>query len=752
MTKRSLFTISSILFLLCSGLLFSSVQADAAQQQVKIGVLAYRGAEAALTMWSPTADYLTKNIPHYTFSIVPLSFHEINHAVERGDVDFVLANSSIYVELEARYGADRIATLRNNGWLGGHTVFGGVIFCRADRSDISNLNALKGRSFSAVDETSLGGWQVAWRELKSSGLDPYRDFSSLRFADTHDAVVYAVRDNKADAGTVRTDTLERMAAEGKIDIRVFRILNQQQEKGFPFLLSTRLYPEWPLAVVRHTDSELAEQVAVALITMPHDGPASQAGKIRGWTIPLDYQPVHDLQKELRIGAYRDYGRITPAEVLRLYWHWIALALAALLLMLFLTLHALRLNKRLALAKQLVENARNGLEQEVRERTKELLKAEELSRKYSLDLERLLSISRETTMTTDLKGLYRTFVCASKELLNLDFSTLMLLSEDKKTLTMQDSLGFPEAMIGRFTVVEGQGLTTLVVKSKKPETVADFIGETRFEIPPIVGEKGIRSAVAVPMMMKEDILGVLVGHTVARRDFSQKELDIYQHIANQAAVAIRNAMNTDILRKSEKYIRDVTASLGEGVYVLNAQGETTFMNPEAEALLGWSEKELIHKNIHDVIHNRRADGSTLPFENCEMRKVIETGNRFYSTEERFINKEGRVFPVAVHSRPLMENGKVVASVTAFRDISERKQREQEREKLIADLQKAIAEIKTLHGIVPICASCKKIRDDEGAWHQIEAYISEHTDAEFSHGLCKECAKKLYPEYYKDEKGR
>jgi len=374
-------------------------------------------------------------------------------------------------------------------------------------------------------------------------------------------------------------------------------------------------------------------------------------------------------------------------------------------------------------------------------------AEELSRQYSRDLERLLAISRETTMTTDLKVLYRTFVCASRELLNLDFSTLMLLSEDKKTLTMQDSLGFPESMIGRFSVVEGQGLVTLVVKSKKPEIVADFTDETRFEVPPIAREKNIRSAVAVPMMMQDNVIGVLVGHTLARRDFSRNEIDIYQHIANQAAVAIQNVMNTDILRKSEKYIRDVTASLGEGVYVLNANGETTFMNPEAEALLGWTEKELIHKNIHDVVHNRRTNGTPLLFEDCEMRKVIETGNRFHSTEELFIRKDGALLPVSVFSTPLMENGKVVASVTAFRDISERKRIEKEREILIADLQNALAEIKTLHGIVPICSSCKKIRDDEGAWHQMEEYISAHTDAQFSHGICKDCARKLYPEYYK-----
>jgi len=82
----------------------------------------------------------------------------------------------------------------------------------------------------------------------------------------------------------------------------------------------------------------------------------------------------------------------------------------------------------------------------------------------------------------------------------------------------------------------------------------------------------------------------------------------------------------------------------------------------------------------------------------------------------------------------------------RTITQRKLSEDEREKLIVELQDAIAEIKTLSGLLPICAHCKKIRDDKGYWRQIESYIIEHSEAEFSHGICPECAKKLYPELF------
>jgi YesN/AraC family two-component response regulator len=90
------------------------------------------------------------------------------------------------------------------------------------------------------------------------------------------------------------------------------------------------------------------------------------------------------------------------------------------------------------------------------------------------------------------------------------------------------------------------------------------------------------------------------------------------------------------------------------------------------------------------------------------------------------------------------------MAAIHGEREKQRHRQEREKLITELQKALAAIKTLHGILPICSSCKKIRDDKGSWTQIEAYISEHTDAEFSHGICSECARKLYPDYFKRKK--
>jgi PAS domain S-box-containing protein len=209
-----------------------------------------------------------------------------------------------------------------------------------------------------------------------------------------------------------------------------------------------------------------------------------------------------------------------------------------------------------------------------------------------------------------------------------------------------------------------------------------------------------------------------------------------------------------VKKSEKKLRDITASIGEGVLVIDEQGRLEFMNPEAERLLGWSAQELIGTELHEMIHHRKAEGLLLPAAECASLRVLKTGKRAGTDDDVFIRKDGTAFPVSYISAPVIDEGKVVAVVIAFHDITQRKQAEQERERLILEHLDALSKIKTLSGMLPICSSCKRIRDDAGYWTQIETYLNEHSEAEFSHGMCPECAEKMYPEYYlkKDDPGK
>ena len=360
-TKRQGIT---VVFIVLSLILLLARVSWADDTQVRIGVLAKRGIVRCLEKWSPTAEYLSDKIPDKIFVIVPIDSDGVFSFVEHGTVDFILANPSIYVELESLYGVNRIVTIKNFGINCTHTKYSGVVFCKANRIDIQHLSEINGKNFMGVSETSFGGWQMTWREFKQKGIDPYRDFKTLRFAGTQDAVVYAVRDGKVDAGTVRTDTLEKMEMEGKIDLKDFRVIHEHGggRVYLPFRHSTRSYPEWPFSKVKHTPDDLAEKVAIALLEMPRDCAAAKAAKCAGWTIPLNYQPVHECLKKLKVGPYKDLGKITFADIFKKYWGWIIPIVFLFIVLAGITIFIQKLNRNIR-----VSHAR--LQKQVEERNR-----------------------------------------------------------------------------------------------------------------------------------------------------------------------------------------------------------------------------------------------------------------------------------------------------------------------------------------------------------------------------------------------
>jgi len=358
-------------FLLVSLFLFSALWAEAGESY-RIGVLAKRGHDIAMKRWQPTAEYLEQALPGNRFVIVPLDFDEIEKSVDNKTIDFVIANSAYYIDLEMNRGVQRIATLQNLYPCEKCSIlFGGVIFTRADRIDIKTLADIKGKRFAAVDPFSFGGWHAAFYEFQKAGINPKKDFKSLVFSGTHDKVVYSVLKGDVDAGTVRTETLEKMASEGKVDLRNLKIIHQQFSNDGKRLISTQLYPEWPFAMLKHTNNKLAEKVAIALINMPKNSPAAIAASIKGWTIPQNYQPIHDCLKAIKVGPYRDYGKITLKDVFLNYWYLIL----GIMILIFgagiTSIHISRLNRDLQLKQEKIVKLNSELQVDIKKQ-KDLL--------------------------------------------------------------------------------------------------------------------------------------------------------------------------------------------------------------------------------------------------------------------------------------------------------------------------------------------------------------------------------------------
>ncbi len=344
--------------LLAAAFYFQALPVLAQQETatVRIGVLAFRGHQQAMSRWQPMADYLNVNLPGIRFKIVPLNMQQLRKATAAEDIDFVLTNPGNYVLLESRYGASRIATLKRH-WQGhDYSRFGAVIFTRRDDPDIKSLKDLKGHSLMIVNNHAFGGFQMAWRELKEAGVDPFKDIAELKFNGfPQDNIVHAVMDGEVDAGTVRTGILENMALNGKVELDKIRVLEDRNVEGFQFLLSTRLYPEWPLAKLKHTPDVLASKLVVALLSAPEGAFSLSGTDWVSWTIPLEYSTVNELMRELRIGPYLPDAQLSLSQTIKEYAHWLIMILIVLFSLALLSLFVLRVNRRLVYTQHILQD-------------------------------------------------------------------------------------------------------------------------------------------------------------------------------------------------------------------------------------------------------------------------------------------------------------------------------------------------------------------------------------------------------------
>ncbi|MCC0177545.1 PhnD/SsuA/transferrin family substrate-binding protein [Waterburya agarophytonicola K14] len=298
---------------------------------VKIGILSKEDTDLTIAQWQPTIDYLSKTIPGYTFELVPTGFEGMYDLANSNGANFYIINSGMYVDFEARHGANRIATLKNLRLGKPYTQFGAVIITKADRDDIDTVKDLKNKNFMAVSPIAFGGWQMAEGVLYDEGIkEPEKFFKQLDYGETHENVIKAVASGQVDAGTIRTDALERAVQRGEAKLEDFKIINQQTTEGFPFVHSTPLYPEWPFAAAKGNDTELNELVAKALFNMSKDSPAAKASKSEGWTVPLNYRPVHELFIDLNIAPYDEIGRLTFVGFLKKYI-WLNIAVVTIVI-------------------------------------------------------------------------------------------------------------------------------------------------------------------------------------------------------------------------------------------------------------------------------------------------------------------------------------------------------------------------------------------------------------------------------------
>ncbi len=192
-----------------------------------------------------------------------------------------------------------------------------------------------------------------------------------------------------------------------------------------------------------------------------------------------------------------------------------------------------------------------------------------------------------------------------------------------------------------------------------------------------------------------------------------------------------------LKYAENKYRRLVESLERDyiIYSHDTNGNFTYLSPSIVNVLGYSQDEFAGHYTEYMTNN------PINEEVENHTKAALRGEKIAPYETEFWHKNGSRIHLRVTEVPVFdENGAVTGIEGIVQDITELKRAAAEREELIKKLEKAIREVKTLSGLLPICARCKKIRDDNDQWHHIESYVKEHTHADFSHGYCPECYEK------------
>jgi PAS domain S-box-containing protein len=252
---------------------------------------------------------------------------------------------------------------------------------------------------------------------------------------------------------------------------------------------------------------------------------------------------------------------------------------------------------------------------------------------------------------------------------------------------------------------------LIAGSVEPKTllIEDAKNDPRFVAHPAsTAFSNIGCYLGVPVtLLNGSFFGTLCAVDPEPRHLTQQQADMLAVQARLVATTIERDRELrereqaeQKLRRQRDYNLAIASSLTSGLYALDQEGRLTFMNPAAERALGWTEAELLGKNMHEAVHYQRADGTRLPEKECPLLAAIRPGHIVRIDDDAFTRKDGTTFAVAYTSHPLTEDGQVTGAVVSFRDITEHKRAEQVRSFLAAIVESSNDAIigKTLDGTI------------------------------------------------------
>ena len=269
------------------------------ERPVRFGILAIDSAVSVNERYSPLLSYLSEEIGR-PVELVILSQETQFTQVEEGAVDFSMNNPLAAVQIQRLYDTDFFLTLSRPKT---GTEFSGLIIVDSN-SDITSVEDLKNKRAACVDfETAAAGCIFQTYHLLQQNFDAHQEFGSFIENKSQDNIVLSVLNGTIDVGFIRTGQLEKMVNKGLLtSLDEVRIIDPAND-NFLYPHTTALYPEWPVAALSTTDSQLKEQVKTALLELSTDHPAMTALRAASFSDAVDYAPIHELIETLQLKSW-----------------------------------------------------------------------------------------------------------------------------------------------------------------------------------------------------------------------------------------------------------------------------------------------------------------------------------------------------------------------------------------------------------------------------------------------------------------
>lgn len=325
--------------------------------EIRFGVFAYLGKEETAKKYKPLVEYLNKSIGK-NVKLEVLTQEEMDSKIKTGEIDIATTNPTHFLVIRKNYKlSGAFATLV--GGMNGVPIskLGGVIVVRSD-SQIKTLADIKNKSIMAPSQKHMGGFRAQAYELYLSGVNVLKSKQPIiETRGSHQDVIRGVIEKKAEVGFVRDGVLEQMVQNSEIYREDIRVINEVHHKGYPFVVSTKLYPEWPVFALPNTDAEDVKKIVAALFSISIDTGLAKESGIYGYTLPADYLEVEELSRKLRLPPFDTIPKITFLDVWEQYKVNILIGFAFFTL---LIVYQVKEQKRKNLFESLLNNMGDGV--------------------------------------------------------------------------------------------------------------------------------------------------------------------------------------------------------------------------------------------------------------------------------------------------------------------------------------------------------------------------------------------------------